>query len=99
MSSLRVAHLVPFMNIGGTERVILDLCLHGAEEQKVVSTVDGSMRRVFEQHQIPVEISQDPAQLVDSLATADVVNLHWVDYQPGIFRLLLAAGRPMVCTL
>jgi glycosyltransferase involved in cell wall biosynthesis len=99
MSSLRVAHLVPFMNIGGTERVILDLCLHGPEPQKVVSTVDGAMRPVFEGHGIEVQVGEDRGQLARHLADADVVNLHWLCYLPGLFPVVLAAGKPLVCTL
>src|SRR5207245_758738 len=99
MSSLSIAHLVPFMNIGGTERVILDLCVHGGERQKVICPFDGPMRAVFERHGIPVETGRSPDQIVRSLAEADVVNLHCLEYQPGFLQLVLAAGRPMVCTL
>jgi glycosyltransferase involved in cell wall biosynthesis len=95
----RVAHFVPFMNIGGTERVILDLCRFGKERQKVVSPVDGAMRAVFEEHGIPVQVGVTHEQLVVCLADADVVNLHCLEYMPELFGAVLDAGRPMVSTL
>src|SRR2546428_11297519 len=79
--------------------LLLDLCRHGPERQKVVSTVDGPMRAVFEQHGIAVQFGTNPAQLASYLADADVVNLHWRCYLPRLFQAVLAAGRPLVCTL
>lgn len=99
MRSLKVAHLTPLMWVGGTERVILDLCLHGAEQQKVVSTTDGPMRAVFEQHGVEVQVGKDGAQLAHYLSDADVVNVHWLGYDPNLLQAVLTAGRPMVCTL
>lgn len=99
MRSLRIAHLVSYLSIGGTERVIFDLCLHGAERQKVVSTVDGPMRTVLEQHGVEVQVGDDRAQLVSCLSDVDVVNVHWQGYQPSLFDIVIAAGRPMVCTV
>ena len=96
---LRVTHLVPFLGIGGTEHVILDLCRHGAEEQQVVSTVDGPMRPVFEEHGIPLRVGETWEQVTAYLADADVVNLHLVYHVPELLQAVLNAGRPMVCTL
>jgi glycosyltransferase involved in cell wall biosynthesis/tetratricopeptide (TPR) repeat protein len=96
---LRVTHLVPFLGIGGTEHVILDLCRHGAEEQQVVSTVDGPMRPVFEEHGIPLRVGETWEQVIAYLADADLVNLHLVYYVPELLQAVLNAGRPMVCTL
>lgn len=96
---LGVAHLVPYMHMGGTERVILDLCRLGVERQWVVSTVDGPMRGVFEAQGVPVLIRRGKEAVAAALSAADVVNVHCLSHEPELVRAVAAAGKPMVCTL
>jgi glycosyltransferase involved in cell wall biosynthesis len=96
---MRVAHLLPYMHLGGTERVILNLCRFGIEEQWVVATMDGPMRPVFEAHGVRVAIGEDREALAGALSGADVVNVHWLSFDAYLFAAAAAARRPMVCTL
>jgi glycosyltransferase involved in cell wall biosynthesis len=98
-AGIRVAHATPVMGIGGTEHVILDLCRFGSEAAFVVATEDGPMRPVFEEAGIEVHVARSVAEAARLLAEADVVNVHWMEFLPNLFRAVLDAGRPMVSTL
>jgi hypothetical protein len=99
MDRMKVTHLIPRLYIGGAERILLDLCLHGKERQKVVTAEDGPMRPVLEQHGVEVQIGANRAELMSHLADADVVNVHWIGCRPDLFEIAVATGRPMVVSM
>jgi glycosyltransferase involved in cell wall biosynthesis len=99
MTGIKVAHLARWLEVGGTEQVIFDLCRLGSGKNWVVAFQDGPMRPVFERAGIEVRLGTTPELLTQHLADADVVNIHWFEYQPAMFATAVAASRPMVFTL
>jgi glycosyltransferase involved in cell wall biosynthesis len=99
MAGLRIAHLCHWLEVGGTEQVIFDLCRLGTDEQFVVSCHDGPMRPILEARGIEARVGEDLDTRISRLADADVVNVHWLEYQPPVFAAAQASGKPLVFTL
>jgi glycosyltransferase involved in cell wall biosynthesis len=99
MRSLRIAHLTNCLQIGGTERSILNLCCHSHPNQFVVSPWDGPIRPLFEASGIEVRVAPPGEALAACLSDASVVNIHWCTYIPHLFAAVVEASKPMVCTL
>jgi glycosyltransferase involved in cell wall biosynthesis len=99
MKRLKVAHLARWLEVGGTEQVIFDLCRLGGGTQWVVGWQDGPMRPVFERAGLKVRIGQSPEHVEQLLAEADVINVHWLEFQPPLFAAARAVGKPLVFTL
>lgn len=99
MAGLRIAHLCHWLEVGGTEQVIFDLCRLGTHDQFVVSCHDGPMRRILEERGIEVRVGHDLDTRIAHLADADLVNVHWLEFQPPVFAAAQASGKPLVFTL
>src|SRR5438270_6462215 len=95
MAGMKIAHLARWLEVGGTERIILDLCRLGSGRQWVVGCQDGPMRAMLEKQGTEVRLAEKPEQLPDLLADADVVNVHWLEYQTGLFAAAAASGKPV----
>jgi glycosyltransferase involved in cell wall biosynthesis len=99
MQRLKIAHLARWLEVGGTEQVIYDLCRLGSEIQWAVAFNDGPMRAVFERAGIKVRIGSSPEHIEQLLAGADVINVHWLDFFPELLAAAQATGKPLVFTL
>jgi glycosyltransferase involved in cell wall biosynthesis len=98
MSRLHIAHLVRWLEVGGTEQVVYNLCRFGTQRHWVVSLQDGPMRHVLEDAGIEVRLAVTPAAQTEALADADVINVHWLEYNPTLLAPALAARKPLVFT-
>jgi glycosyltransferase involved in cell wall biosynthesis len=103
MSQMKIAHLAQWLEVGGTEQVIFDLCRLGGGQQWVVACHDGPRRPFYEQHGITVRLAPRPELVIQHLAEADVVNVHWnvnwVERCRPFYAALLAARKPLVFTV
>jgi glycosyltransferase involved in cell wall biosynthesis len=103
MGRMKIAHVARWLEVGGTEQVIFDLCRLGQSTQWVVGCQDGPMRAVLEGHGVDVRLAGSPERLEQLLAEADVVNVHWnvdwPEHHRAWYAALRAAGRPLVFTL
>lgn len=103
MQAGKIAHLVRWLEIGGTEQVILNLCSLGSGRQWVVACADGPMRQEFERLGIEVRLAARPEHLGTLLGDADLVNIHWnvnwKEHAASWYHALLRTLRPMVFTL
>lgn len=99
---MKVAHLIPWMGVGGAEQVVLNLCKYGNRsevEQFVVSLSDGPMISEIEATGAPVFVATTAKKIVSHLRKADLVNLHWCKYDKNIYTVVLASLVPHVTTL
>lgn len=97
---IRVGHLLPFMGVGGAERLLVSLCRHAdrTEFQPLVAAPhDGPLSRELRDLEVPVEVG--PSGLARVLARSDVLNLHWTSYDPHLRSIVESAGKPYVTTL
>jgi glycosyltransferase involved in cell wall biosynthesis len=98
MPHLRIAHLARWLEVGGTEQVIYNLCKFGTQRQWVVGLQDGPMRRVLEDAGIEVRLAPTAGGQAEALADADVVNVHWLEHNPTLLVPAMAARKPLVFT-
>lgn len=97
---IRLVHLVPYLGVGGTEAVLLDLCRHRnrAEFECVVATFgEWSPLIADELRAEGIRVAAGREACWKAVQAADVVNLHWWNYSEGLLRL--ARQRPFVTTL
>src|SRR5438270_11401461 len=99
MQKIKIAHLARWLEVGGTESIILNLCRLGSGRQWMVALNDGPMRGVLESHGIEVRLAGNREHAARLVTDADVVNVHWLEYMPPLFRAAAGAGRPTVFTL
>jgi glycosyltransferase involved in cell wall biosynthesis len=99
MTGMKIAHLARWLEVGGTETMIFNLCRLGTGKQWVVGLIDGPMRPVMEKAGIDVRLGTTPEAAVRHLAEADVINVHWLEHFPDVLAPALDAGRPLVFTL
>jgi glycosyltransferase involved in cell wall biosynthesis len=57
------------------------------------------MRHVMEENGIEVRVGHDLESRLAHLADADVVNVHWLEFQPSVFAAAQACTKPLVFTL
>ena len=99
MYRLRIAHLARWLEVGGTEQVIYNLCKFGTQRQWVVGLQDGPMRVVLENAGIvAARLATTPAAQAAALADADVVNVHWLEHNPALLAPAIASQKPLVFT-
>lgn len=98
---MKVAHLIPWMNVGGTEQLLLALCKYRSSEteQFVISLEDGPMASEIEATGVPVFVTTRFEEIVSYLRKADIVNVHWLKYIPAFYRAALMSEKPFVTTL
>jgi glycosyltransferase involved in cell wall biosynthesis len=97
---IRVAHLLPFMSVGGVEQMVLTLCKfrHPTEFDCIVAAPqEGVMTDEIRQTGTPVYTGGWAYH--EAMRRADVVNLHWGNYSPDWHALVQSSGKPYVTTL
>lgn len=97
---IRLVHLVPGLGIGGIEGLLLDLCRHHDRSRFdcSVASLDEDVSVIADEIRAggtPVLTGLEASK--QAVRTADLVNLHWCDYDAGLFQM--AEGRPRVTTL
>jgi glycosyltransferase involved in cell wall biosynthesis len=97
---IRVAHLIPFMSVGGVEQMVLQLCryLDRAEFECSVAAPEGGVM-LEEMRAGGIRVATGPASFAAVARDADILNLHWVGYDPQLFSLVQRLGKPLVTTL
>jgi glycosyltransferase involved in cell wall biosynthesis len=97
---IRIAHLLSGIHVGGSEQMVLEFCKHRDRTQfecvvaaPVAGVIADEMRRTG------TSVYIGPTALRDAVREADLINLHWWDYEPSMLALVQAAARPYVITL
>lgn len=97
---IRLVHLVPYLGVGGTEAVLLELCRHRNRNafECTVAVLGGTLSTIAD------EIRREGVQVVtgiqecrNAVRNADVVNMHWWSYSEDLLNLV--RQRPFVTTL
>ena len=97
---IRITHLVPWLGVGGTEGVILDLCRArgaGYSAPTVAAISSQSQAIADELRAAGARVVTGWEACAAAVRGADLVNLHCVAYEAGMYRL--ARPRPLVTTL
>lgn len=97
---IRVAHILPFMGVGGAEQMVLSLCKFRdrSEFDCVVATPrEGIIVSEIRQTGTPVYTGE--ASYHAAMRQADIVNLHWARYNSRWHELVQSSGKPYVTTL
>jgi glycosyltransferase involved in cell wall biosynthesis len=97
---IRVAHLIPFLAVGGVEQMVLQLCrFHDRHRFECVVGVPNGGVIADEIRETGTPVYVGPSAFADAARCADVINLHWCDYSPSILSQVLATGKPFLTTL
>lgn len=94
---MKVLHLARWMNYGGSERVILNLCKYSKAQSAVICVQDGDFRKEFEQPGIPLTITESKREILRQAMLFDIVNIHW--YFKDISSMFYFWNIPQVITL
>ena len=97
---IRVAHILPFMGVGGAEQMVLTLCKFRNQAEFgciVVAPEEGVMTNEIRKTGTPVYTGWAFCHQV--MRCADLVNLHWADYSPDWHALVQSSDKPYVTTL
>jgi glycosyltransferase involved in cell wall biosynthesis len=97
---IRLVHLVPYLGVGGTEAVLLDLCRHRdrtAFDCTVATFGEWSPLIADELRAEGIRVATGVEACRRAVHGADLVNLHWWSYSPSLLNL--ARQRPFVTTL
>ena len=97
---IRLVHLVPYLGVGGTEAVLLDLCRHRDRRsfECTVAVVGGPLSAIAEEiRREGVRVVTGIRECRSAIQAADLVNMHWWSYSEGLLNLV--RGRPFVTTL
>jgi len=96
---MKIAHLIPWLNIGGSERSVLDLCRMGSGQHCMVAAQSGPFRPVVESAGINVRVPVTMDELIAHLSDADLVHVHWAGYMEDVVVAVVRAARPVVFSL
>lgn len=97
---IRVAHILPFMGIGGTEQMVLSLCKFRDRtkfECVVAAPKEGVIADEIRETGTPVWTG--PSSYYTAMRWADFINLHWAGFSSDWYSLLQSSGKPYVTTL
>jgi glycosyltransferase involved in cell wall biosynthesis len=97
---IRVAHVLPGMSVGGTEQMVLELCRHrdrSCFESVVAAPTEGVIANEIRETGTPVYTG--PASVRAAAHHADLINLHWLGYDPALLAQVQAEGKPYVTAL
>ncbi|MFQ6041925.1 MAG: glycosyltransferase [Candidatus Poribacteria bacterium] len=97
---IRIAHILPFMGVGGTEQMVLSLCKFRNRSEFdciVAAPEEGIMADEIRKTGTPVYTGW--ASYHSAMQWADLVNLHWLSYHPDLHAMVYASGKPYVNTL
>jgi len=97
---IRIAHILPFMGVGGTEQMVLNLCkFRNQREFECVVTAPAEGVIVDEIRKIGIPVYTGWESYNKVIRWADLINLHWAHYLPDFYALLQASRKPFVVTL
>ncbi len=97
---IRIAHILPFMGVGGTEQMVLNLCKFRDRtkfECAVAAPGEGVMADEIRKTGTPVYTGS--ASYYIAMRWADLVNLHWLGRRSYWYSLVRSSGKPFVTTL
>ncbi|MBI1925748.1 glycosyltransferase family 4 protein [Candidatus Poribacteria bacterium] len=97
---IHIAHILPFMGVGGIEDMVLMLCKfqNRAEFDSIVAAPhEGVIADEIRKMETPVYTGW--ASYRGVMRWADLVNLHWTDYHSALHALVQSSGKPYVTTL
>ncbi len=97
---IRVAHILPFMGVGGTEQMVLNLCKFSNSNEfrnAVAAPEESVIAEEIRETGSQVYTGWDGYQAV--MRWADIINLHSTGYEPNLFGMVESSGKPYVVTL
>lgn len=97
---IRVAHILPFMGIGGIEYMVLNLCKFRDRtefECLVAAPEEGVVADKIRETGTPVYTGLSSYYI--AMRWADLVNLHWAVFHPHWYAMVQSSGKPYVTTL
>jgi glycosyltransferase involved in cell wall biosynthesis len=97
---IRVGHILPFMEVGGMEQIVLCYSKFRNQEEfdyMVGTTKEGVIADEIRSTGTPVYTGEGSFDTV--MGWADIVNLHWVNYHQMMHEHMLSYGKPYVITL
>ena len=97
---ISVTHMLPFSGVGGTEQMVLNLCKFRDQAEfdcVVAMPEDGVMAQEIRNTGTPVYIGE--LSYHAAMRRADIVNLHWMSYDPNWHGVAKSSGKPYVTTL
>lgn len=97
---IHVAHILPYMGVGGCENSVLMHCKFCNREKfnyVVIASREGIMASEIRQTGTPVYT--EPGSYHEAMRWADIVNLHWGRYHDYWHALVQSSGKPYVTTL
>jgi glycosyltransferase involved in cell wall biosynthesis len=97
---IRIAHLLTGIWVGGTEQMVLEYCRHRDRTQfdcVVAAPTAGVIADEIRGLGSPVYVG--PAALQEAVRDADLINMHWCNYEPSMLALVQATAKPYVITL
>lgn len=97
---IRIAHLLTGIWVGGSEQMVLEFCKHRDRTQfecVVAAPTAGGI--ADEIRRAGARVYTGPTAHQDAVLEADLINLHWCDYEPSMLDLVQAAALPYVITL
>jgi glycosyltransferase involved in cell wall biosynthesis len=96
----RILYFLPFMGIGGTEQMVLQLCrCHNRTEFECIVAAPAEGVIVDEIRRTGVPVITGPNALAAAALGADLINLHWCNYSLSLLSQVQAMGKPFVTTL
>jgi glycosyltransferase involved in cell wall biosynthesis len=97
---IRIAHLMSLIGVGGVEQMMLAYCKYQDRarfECIVASPTTGMIAEEIRATGVPLYIG--PTAHADAAREADLINLHWWQYDESMLALVQESGRPYVITL
>ena len=97
---IRIAHILPFIGVGGTEYMVTNLCKFSDRtefECVVAAPEEGMMTEKIRKTGTPVYTG--PSCYYKAMRWADLMNLHWIGLHPYWHALVQSSGKPYVTTL
>lgn len=97
---IRVTHVLPFKDVGGTEQMVLNLCkFRNRAEFDCTVAMPGEGLMADEIRRTGTRVYTGWPSYHAAMNRADIVNLHWLNYQPDLHSLVQSSRKPYVTTL
>ncbi len=97
---IRVTHVLPFKDVGGTEQMVLNLCkFRNRAEFDCTVAMPGEGLMADEIRRTGTRVYTGWPSYHAAMNRAGIVNLHWLNYQPDLHSLVQSSRKPYVTTL